>query len=222
MRPLVGFRFARVCMADREECVTGNLSSPVATRYIWGPGTNIASCDPGGSSERESGHTHSAPAPGCYCGLYGWHSLETLLRIVRPAPLGRFDFRYHWRVPHRLDRVVVVAVTGWGNVLIHERGWRAQFARIVAISDELPVVDMKSPYFRAEPRAPARVITPELAQTIAARYRLAVVSLKQLAKVATIAGVTTQPVPKSELLEAGDVDLGPELPAGACRAVVLG
>jgi len=36
------------------------------------------------------------------------------------------------------DDVVVVGIQAWGRIVVHEWGWRAQFARIVAISDQLP------------------------------------------------------------------------------------
>lgn len=211
MRPRVGFRYARVCMADREECVTGNLSSPVATRYIWHPGRNIAYCDPGGLEAGESEQGHTAPAPGCFCGLYGWHSLQTLLRIVRAAPVGRFDFRRHWRVPHRLDWLIVVAVTAWGTIRVHEQGWRAQYAQIVALSDELPLFDIGNWPMPGHALRYGRVIEPGLARTIAKRYRAPMVPLNRLTGVASRAGVITEPPRNAELLEEGDVDLGPEL-----------
>src|SRR6266566_691314 len=44
-RPILGFRLARVCVADLEDCVKGTLASPVA-QYVWRAERNVYYRDP--------------------------------------------------------------------------------------------------------------------------------------------------------------------------------
>jgi len=86
----------------------------------WIPGTNAAVCgaiEPG----RER---HAAPAPNCECGLNALHS---------PA---RDQFE-----PICEDASFVIGgVAAWGAIELHLTGFRAQFARIVALETP-PCVD---------------------------------------------------------------------------------
>jgi hypothetical protein len=55
---------------------------------------------------------HSAPNPNCTCGIYAAHLLADALR-------------------YGTDNPCLVLVQGWGRVIEHETGWRAQYAKIV-------------------------------------------------------------------------------------------
>jgi len=65
---------------------------------------------------------HLAPATKCGCGLYAVHAVDRLPEFTN---LDADDF-------------VLAGVAGTGIVRVHTEGWRAQFARIVAFSVELP------------------------------------------------------------------------------------
>lgn len=90
---------------------------------LWEPGVNTAECHGryavmfrvlgemlGSAGVAAPGHTVE---PWCTCGLYSWR---------HPDPVG-----------HRSGRVAGV-VELWGRVLIGEHGYRAQYAKVVAIS----------------------------------------------------------------------------------------
>jgi hypothetical protein len=64
----------------------------------------------------------SVPHPGCTCGLYAYHSLS----------VGGYDPGLA-QTEGRDVGIVWGAVIGAGRVLVYEDGWRAQFARPVAI-----------------------------------------------------------------------------------------
>jgi hypothetical protein len=61
------------------------------------------------------------PHPDCTCGLHAYHSLSS----------GGYDDRY--TVMDAEWGIVWGAVAGAGRVIVHSDGWRAQFARPVAI-----------------------------------------------------------------------------------------
>jgi hypothetical protein len=114
-------------------------------RYFWQPGPNTARC-------LVARTKHAAPASGCSCGFYACHRLRQLEFL--PAPP---DF-------------VVVGVAGSGTVRIHERGWRAQFARILAFSDEVPGRNDK----------PQKRLAERTARALEATYHVPVVPLNKL------------------------------------------
>lgn len=79
--------------------------------YHWKKGKNVATC--------KTGAAHDAPDQHCQCGLYVLASLKELDSHVQ---MGK--------------RVVVGAVMGWGRVVQHgTEGWRAQYAKILALLD---------------------------------------------------------------------------------------
>lgn len=98
--PVIGYRAWRI--AD------GELFSPYR-RGHWPPGAAVAECvNAIGEVEAE----HRAPAPGCSCGLYAYHSVDQL----------------HPGYSH-----IVGAVVGWGEIHVHSTGWRAERACVVAL-----------------------------------------------------------------------------------------
>lgn len=88
-----------------------------------------------------TGSAHPAPEDGCGCGLYAWHEVPD---DVEP------------------NNYVLGAVVGWGRLLVHEDGFRAEYARPIALA-------LRTPEQRGS-RAP-----------IAARYGLPVLDPAQLA-----------------------------------------
>jgi hypothetical protein len=83
--------------------------------------------------------------------------------------------------------LVLTAVAGTGIVRIHERGWRAEFARIVAFSDELPELVLWRFGDRQKVKG-HKVIGSDLAGALEAKYQVPVVPLKKLAEVMGGAG----------------------------------
>ena len=110
-RPVVGYR-EWVLIGDE-------ILSPLA-RTPWEAGPMRAECLPScrgarGLWRRASAHSGPAPDPGCACGIY---ALFTPRR-----PRGR-------------ERLALVrgADVVWGRIELHQRGMRAEFARIVTLA----------------------------------------------------------------------------------------
>jgi hypothetical protein len=111
IRPIIGYR-EWVLVGD-------DLLSPLA-RVPWRAGPMQAECllscrGAQGLWRTASTHPESAPAPGCVCGIYALF-----------AP-GKPKFR---------ERLAVArgAVVLWGRIELHQRGMRAEFARIVTLA----------------------------------------------------------------------------------------
>lgn len=167
-RPILGFRVNRIQIVQDEHHSSHLFLRGFGPRtYFWDPGKNVATC---------SGHTfvtsdapiHRVPAPGCACGLYACHDLGEVFWGL-PTLRGGFD------------PFVLTGVAGTGIVRIHERGWRAQFARIVAFSNELP--ELSSGLLRGH-----KVIDRHVARALEEKYQVPVVPLTRLADVMRAAG----------------------------------
>jgi hypothetical protein len=111
IQPVVGYR-EWVLIGDE-------LLSPLA-RTPWVAGPMRAECLPScrearGLWRRASPHQGPAPDPGCVCGLYAFF-----------AP-GRRRGR---------ERLALArgAVVLWGRIELHQRGMRAEYARIVTLA----------------------------------------------------------------------------------------
>jgi hypothetical protein len=85
----------------------------------WLPGENYAACSRG---------LHPAPQKGCGCGLYAHYSLEDLSNSV------------NWGDE---SGTIVGAVSGWGRVILHPDGWRAQYARVLALFRQGPAAALE-------------------------------------------------------------------------------
>ena len=120
-RPLVpgSLRGYRTWRLWRRRTPPGHDSLPltsVTRPVVWGP-TLTASCasestaDPGPPPATPDGD-HAAPAAGCRCGIYGWY---------HPADTGMLHAR------------VFGVIEASGLVVMGERGFRAERARIVAV-----------------------------------------------------------------------------------------
>lgn len=134
--------------------------------YFWEPGRNVAFCcmpdihDP-------SRPKHQAPARACGCGLYACHDLGALkwTLLMHTPPNESF---------------VLTAVAGSGLVRVHKRGWRAQFARIVAFSYQSPTASTLLGSGRHDRQ---RVINDLTARALVKKYQVPVVPLMRLREV---------------------------------------
>jgi hypothetical protein len=127
--PLVGsirgFRWWRVGEA-------ADLLSPWRGPVRWGPGENEAACLARrgffGWKMGRTPHPRGCPASDCECGFYALHSLpelndgadKSIWEIDALTSGGRHG--------------LVLGITeGYGRVLIGTAGWRARFARVLAL-----------------------------------------------------------------------------------------
>jgi hypothetical protein len=123
---------------------------------------------------------HRAPATNCSCGLYAVHDVDRLSAFTNLDP----------------DNVVLAGVAGTGIVRVHTEGWRAQFARIVAFSVELPEIRVAPERIRQieanairKARNPSRSkeaqgrLSATAAEALEAKYQVPVVPLNKLKEV---------------------------------------
>ncbi len=170
-RPILGFRINQIQIVRDEHRPLHLILTGFGRRtYFWEPGKNIATCyrrGIGASNEP----IHRAPAPGCGCGLYACHDFAGV----------------QWALTAGVELFVLTGVAGTGIVRIHERGWRAQFARIVAFSDELPELTVGRFSGRAKVRS-HKAIGLDVARALEEKYQVPVVPLTKLAEVMRGAG----------------------------------
>jgi hypothetical protein len=120
-RPLVagslrGYRTWRLQRRRRPPSGDALPLTSVTRRVVWGPSLT-ASCTPDETANLAPGAAtlpadHAAPAAGCRCGIYGWYD---------PADTGMLRAR------------VFGVVEASGLVLMGDRGFRAERAKIVAV-----------------------------------------------------------------------------------------
>jgi hypothetical protein len=120
-RPLVagslrGYRTWRLQRRGSFACADALPLTSVTRRVVWGP-TMTASCTPDVTANPGQGPAilvgdHAAPAAGCRCGIYGWYD-PTDTGMLRAGVFG--------------------VVEASGLVLMGERGFRAERARIAAV-----------------------------------------------------------------------------------------
>jgi hypothetical protein len=117
--PVLGYRAWLV----RPGCGGYELSGVmVPARWTAGPGVwTCAVCRPPLGSASIRHDELVVPHPDCTCGLHAYHSLAT----------GGYDDRY--TLMDAVRGIVWGAVAGAGRVIVSRDGWRAQFARPVAI-----------------------------------------------------------------------------------------
>jgi hypothetical protein len=96
------------------------------TDYVWAPGDSEASCDAARWTLRGRRARHPglpAPQRDCGCGLY---ALQELWDFAGYLP------RRHFGISDQANTVIGV-VAGWGRAFRGKHGWRAQFAKPVAL-----------------------------------------------------------------------------------------
>lgn len=79
-------------------------------------------------------HSTAPPQAACRCGLHAWHRLGDCILYERGPWHG-----------------VTGAVLGWGRTFIYAEGWRAEFARVIALvqDPDLPVDALARAYCAA-------------------------------------------------------------------------
>jgi hypothetical protein len=92
--------------ALQAECLIHELD--VAPRLSIGPDGTAQAAEP-----------HAAPAEGCHCGFNAYHDVDTLLTHADPANVGDWN--------------VVALVRAWGQLEVHEHGFRSEWVEPVAI-----------------------------------------------------------------------------------------
>lgn len=118
----------------------GTLCPWTFTALAWEPGVNTAVCSRNGS--------HAPPVADCMCGLYA---------LTDPSD-RRLNF---------LGDQVVGAIAAWGDMEVHRTGFRAQFARVVALAmparadvDQLAALELASERYDV-PLVPASMLSLE-------------------------------------------------------------
>ena len=141
IQPIIGFR-----SWDLED---GLLRSTGVGAAIWDPDVTVAECETGRdkveasyvtededdeliafamAGRKEEPKTHSAPAPNCGCGLYAYHD------PIDPSKQasGLYSIMYMYADRPSTPRITG-AIAAWGQIEVHETGFRAEKARIVAL-----------------------------------------------------------------------------------------
>jgi len=183
-RPVVGFRVNRIHFIGNRRSLA--LTGLGPRTYFWEPGRNIAVCC--GPLSGFGNPVHEAPAAGCGCGLYACHDLGELQLVSRVQSVqraARLQWTRRFAIPD--DQFVLTGVAGSGTVRIHQRGWRAQFARIVAFSDEIPERTSIRFFGRTKVRS-QRVLSEATVEALAKKYQVPVVSLTELPDLMRAAG----------------------------------
>ena len=96
------------------------------TGYVWLPGRSRASCAATRWTLRGRRARHPglpAPQRTCKCGLYALHEPWDFAGYLPTRPFGVSDE----------SNVVIGVVAGWGRAFRGELGWRAEFAKPVAL-----------------------------------------------------------------------------------------
>lgn len=165
-RPILGFRINQI-IRDTGDPFGLRLRGLVPRPYFWEPGRNVATC-------ATSFSPHQPPGPACGCGLYACHDFMEFAGGTLPVGFASRG-------------IVLAGVAGTGIVRIHERGWRAQFARIVAFSDEIPVLATRR-FSRRTEISGERVVGPAVARVLLEKYQVPIVPLRELPKAMRAAG----------------------------------
>lgn len=140
--PVVGFRvwWAVQMRWQRPPLRDGRLQS-IGSQFLWTSATVVANCD--------KHKAHTAPAPGCDCGLYAYDRLAT-------ARLHEEELRTPFSL-HFGGILVLGAVLLWGHLIRAEVAdcyanrlsgsdlglrFRAQFGRVLALRDDGQVTEL--------------------------------------------------------------------------------
>jgi hypothetical protein len=107
------------------------LLGSVAHNDGWSPGPNafICYCNPGVTP-------HPAPSTVTHCGLYAFATPDAAMQERSPS-------------------LLLAVVTGWGTTVLHRKGWRAEWAQIVALVRVDPSADSHVDHLSANYGVPA-------------------------------------------------------------------
>lgn len=123
IEPVVGFRYWRMNRGEKTSTRLGDgkVYTPrlrgVTHQYHW-PFDGVVKAECKKKGDQIEG-PHEAPEFHCQCGFYGYYDFATMLD--KPAMFGRHT------------KIAMGIVLGWGRTTIHELGFRAQYARPIAL-----------------------------------------------------------------------------------------
>lgn len=160
---IVGFRLCS--LTENAKAGTLDLTSIGAGNYRWRPGVNHASCAHGGARRRaliKAGmpYRHPVPSRECACGLYATADPAALIRVLGPQHEG-----------------ILCGVQAWGRIVVHDWGFRSEYARIIALTDELPSRVLRSTDGKVIEVRAKRGVEREVALYLASRYGVTLIDL---------------------------------------------
>jgi len=171
--------YPHAALGFRAWMVRDQLLLPLSAGPAWQPGVNRASCHPGGMVRPYEATVdgHQAPGAKCHCGFNAYHRLD---RAYETA-WNYIELGYDTRGPRTYVReytIALGAIAGRGSVQIHQQGFRAAEAQILALS----LVHEDQPLH-------------ELVEAAALRYRVPLVEtpLHLSKQIGAITGVQTIP-----------------------------
>jgi hypothetical protein len=140
--PLFGYRTWTVTLQDGEP----RLASVLHQTVYWPTSYELRAQHMGGGNLRNS---HDAPLTGCQCGIYAWDTADRLRLRGGGAWLGHSDgtspsLLVHLRLLGRKPDPQIPELSGveikvagrvalWGRVFRHTYGYRAEYAKAVAL-----------------------------------------------------------------------------------------
>lgn len=159
VNPVIGFRSwkldaGRVCLSGRIANVPWEFKKP----------TQAKCCEGFFKKPRREVGVHDSPHLYCTCGLYGYFGPERLDNFVIT------------------ERSIFGAMVAWGNVVVHERGFRAATARPLALAYGQPTKPSLSDKD-----------WENLARKIAENYSIPIIPLDDLAPYALTFGQSIDP-----------------------------
>lgn len=110
---------------NRRGHIIGGLHSIFMEQYRWGNGTNRAVCLRAGSASASRQHLNGIMRQNCGCGFWAY------------CGDGK-----HTRPAH--NDIIWAVIQGWGRMIVGPKGFRAQRARIVALT--FPIVSKERPF----------------------------------------------------------------------------
>lgn len=95
----------------------------VTCHTSWRIGINRAKCTPPVDLPDQPQPCNDPPNILCNCGLYAYHSMEFCMKNYNDYFLGCFGI-----------------VRGWGKLQCHPDGWRSQYAEVLALVSDQPIL----------------------------------------------------------------------------------
>jgi hypothetical protein len=100
--------------------VSGDRLTPIVRDFVyWKPELNEATCIGGGIFAR-----HEVATRDCTCGFYAY---------TDPTNPGEYYFEGTYGCPCNICQGVVGVIEAWGRVTVGTLGFRAQYARVIAL-----------------------------------------------------------------------------------------
>ena len=173
--PIIGFRIFKIQNSGvNDQGAPGPrlFGIGMGSGYKWLPGENVALCANSATVKDINGNFiqqgHVAPQLHCGCGLHACTDLTTLDQVV------------HGIKQYAGGQHVMAGVIGRGRVEEFEKGFRAQYAHIVAICDAFPGRVIKDTNGKVIKILSKKVGTPDTMGQLSAYYNCPIVGLRDL------------------------------------------